>query len=105
VLLQTSGGVSELVSTGVGLTVIVKVLDGPVQSRDPKLKVGVTVMVADIGKVLVLTAIKAIFPVPSAPSPISVLMLVHAYEVVPPELSVAKVTEPGDPLQTIRSAG
>ena len=38
---------------GVGFTVIVKVLGGPGQSVPPKLKVGVTITVAETGAVLV----------------------------------------------------
>ena len=104
-LLQISGGVSELVRVGVGFTVIVNVFEGPGQSVDPKLKVGVTVMVADIGAVPVLTAINDIGPVPSAPSPISVLLFVHAYEVVPTVLRVVNATEPVAPLHIARLAG
>ncbi len=62
-----------------GLTVIVKVCAGPVQLSPPLLKVGVTVMVALIGAVPPLVAVKAgSGPLPPAPRPIEVLLFVHA---------------------------
>ncbi len=94
-----------VVRVGVGLTVMVNVFDGPGQSVPLKLNVGVTVIVAEMGAVPGFTAIKVIGPVPSAPSPIAVLSLVHAYEVVPTVFTVAKFTEPVAPLHTGRFAG
>lgn len=46
------------------------------------------------------------FPVPDAVRPIDVLLLVHAYVVIPPVLTVVKVTgEVTEPLQTNMSTG
>ena len=104
-MLQISGGVSEPDRVGVGLIVIVKLFGGPGQSVDPKLKVGVTEMVAEIGAVPVLTPVNERFPVPSEPSPIAVLLFVHAYDVVPTVFSVVNITEPAAPLQIVRFAG
>ena len=60
---------------GVGLTVMVKLTGPPVQADGDD---GVTVMVAVIGAVVVLVAIKAgILPVPDAPNPMAVLLLVQ----------------------------
>lgn len=77
VLLQISGIVRGLDSVGVGLTVIVKLWDGPGQSTDPLLNEGVTVMVADIGDIPVFVAVNAKVPDPSAPRPMAVLLFVH----------------------------
>jgi hypothetical protein len=58
--------------------VMVKVLGVPSQLTPPLVKVGVTVMVAVIGAVVVLLAVKAaILPVPDAASPIEGLSLVQ----------------------------
>jgi hypothetical protein len=78
VLLQTSGGASELLSAGVGLTVIVNVCEVPEQPTPPLVKVGVTVIVALIGEVPPLVAVNAgNEPVPPAPRPIVVFELLH----------------------------
>ena len=62
-----------------GLTVIVNVFAGPGQLTLPKVKVGVTVMVATTGAVPVLVAVKeGIVPVPLAPKPILGAELVQA---------------------------
>ena len=59
---------------GVGLTVIVKLTGSPPQP----VELGVTVMVAVIGAVVPLVAVKAgILPVPLAPRPMAVLLLVQ----------------------------
>ena len=100
-MLQISGGVSELERVAVGLTVRVKVLDGPGQSVDPKLKVGVTTIVAETGAVPGLTAMNERLPEPLAPRPIDVLLLVHEYDVVPTVLLVVKLTVAAAPLQTV----
>ena len=61
---------------GVGFTVIVK-LTGPPPQPDA---VGVTVMVAVIGALVVLVAVNdGILPVPLAASPMAVLLLVQLY--------------------------
>ena len=61
---------------GVGFTVIVKLTAVPPQPVDD----GVTVMVAVIGAVVLLVAVKlAMLPVPDAASPMAVLLLVQLY--------------------------
>jgi hypothetical protein len=61
-------------TVGVGLTVIVNVLGVPVHPFAD----GVTVMVAVTGAVPVFVAVKElIFPVPLAPKPIDVVLLVQ----------------------------
>ena len=78
---------------GRGLTVMMKVFDGPLQLTEPLVMVGVTVMVAIAGAVPVFIATNAgILPVPVAPSPMLVLLFVQVYKVVPPVLTVPKVT-------------
>ena len=62
------------VTCAVGLTVIVKVSAGPTQLTEPFAKVGITVIVALIGDVPALVAVKeAMLPLPLAPRPIAVL--------------------------------
>ena len=82
-----------MVGTGNGLTVMVKVITGPVHP----LAVGVTVIVPEIGVDPGLVATKdGIFPDPLAPSPIAGLLLVHA-KVVPatgPVKLIGAVVEP-----------
>jgi hypothetical protein len=60
------------VTVGVGFTVMVNVLVGPVQKFVPDNKyLGVTVMVAIIGALVLFVAVKeVIFPVPFAARPI-----------------------------------
>ena len=75
------------------MTVIVKLVVGPVQGTPPLVKVGVTVIVAVTGDVPVLMPVNAaILPVPLAPSPIEGVLLTQLYVVVPPVLPVANVT-------------
>ena len=63
----------------VGLTVIVKVSAGPVQLTPFSVNVGVTVKVAVIGEVPVLTPLKdGIFPVPKPAKPMDGVSFVHA---------------------------
>ena len=53
-----------------GLTVIVKLIDGPVQTNPPLVKVGVTVIVPTMGVVVVLLGVKdGIFPLPDEAKP------------------------------------
>ena len=67
------------VTCPVGLTIIVNVFAAPVQPTLPLVKVGVTVMVATMGAVPVLVALKeGIVPVPLAPKPILGAELVQA---------------------------
>lgn len=91
----------------VGLTVIVKVSGGPGHVMGPFEYVGVTVIVAVTGAVPGLVAVKeGRFPVPEAPRPIEILLLVHAYVTVPPDTDVVKMTGAvADPLQTTISDG
>ena len=69
------------VTIAVGLTVIVKVLGGPVQAMLPLVKVGVTVIVAVMAWLVELVAVKlgipVGFPVLEAANPIAVLSLVQ----------------------------
>ncbi|MNY24935.1 hypothetical protein D3C86_1586820 [compost metagenome] len=55
-----------------------KVFVVPLQSTLPLLKVGVTIIVATIGVVPLLMAVKeGMFPFPEAANPIEVVLLVH----------------------------
>ena len=62
--------------TGVGLTVMVKVSGGPVQETPPFVKVGVTVIVAIIGALVLFTVVNAakLLPAPFNPAPILVFI-------------------------------
>ena len=61
-------------TVGLGLTVMVNVVGGPLQG----LLNGVTVIVAEIGFAVVLVTVKAlIFPFPEAGKPMDGLSLVH----------------------------
>jgi hypothetical protein len=72
---QTEAG-PEMVGTGNGFTVIVKVADVPVQVTLLLVKAGVTVMVAVTGDPVMLVAVyEAIFPVPEAARPMEVFEL------------------------------
>ncbi len=58
-----------------GFTVMVKVCEGPVQPADRLVKVGITVMVATTGAVVVFVAVKEVIsPVPVAPNPMLVVL-------------------------------
>lgn len=94
------GGPSSL---GVGLTVITKVLGVPVQVTPPFVKVGVTVMVPDIGKAPGLVDTKLILPVPAAARPIAGLLFVQLYTV--PVTAPVKFTVTVAPAHTVWSAG
>ena len=70
----------------VGLTVMVKVFDDPVQEMPAFVKVGVTTIEATTGVVPVLMAVnEMIFPVPLEARPMLDWSFVHEYVVVPPE--------------------
>ena len=84
---------------------MVNVFAGPVQLTDPLVKVGVTVIVAEIGVVPLFMAINEIFPVLLAASPIPVLLLVQEYVVDPTVLLVVKFMEVFAPLHTTWLAG
>ena len=61
-----------------GLTVMVKLLGGPAQLVPPLVNVGVTVMVAITGQVVVLRAVNdAILPLPFDAKPMLVVVLSH----------------------------
>ena len=63
---------------GVGLTVMVKVLDEPTQLLPPLVNVGVTVIVAVTGTLLTLVAVNdRILPVPDATNPIDGVLFVQ----------------------------
>ncbi len=75
-------------------------MEGPGQLTVPKLKVGVTTMVAITGAFPLLMAIKeAISPVPPDARPMPGWSLVQEYVVVPTVFNVPKVTaEVDEPL-------
>jgi hypothetical protein len=88
--LHTAIFVTEL-TCPTGLMVMVNVLEGPVQFVPPFEKVGVTVIVATIGLLVLFIGVKTgRVPVPEAFNPIPVVLFVQLYVVVPPELDVAK---------------
>ena len=80
-------------STGVGLTVIVKVLAVPAQFAVPLTRIGVTTIVATIVVDPLFTALKeAISPVPAGARPMPGSVLVQEKMVLPMVLVVLKVT-------------
>ena len=78
---QITCSVGFATTCGVGFTVMVNVLAGPVQEINPLVNVGITVIVAVIAWLEVLVAVKlgipVGFPVLEAANPISVLLLVQ----------------------------
>ena len=65
-------------TVAVGLTVMVNVFDGPEQVVPPFVNVGVTVIVATNGALVVLVAVKlAILPVPLPANPIAGILFVQ----------------------------
>ena len=87
----------EADTVGMGFTVMVKVSGVPVQP----LAVGVTVMVALMGALVVLVAVKAaIFPDPLAASPMAVLSLVQL-KVVPATSPVKAMAVVGAPAHRV----
>src|ERR1051325_2072058 len=88
---------------GGGLTVMVRLLVGPVQSTPRLRKWGVTVTVAATAVVPPLVTVKAgMSPVPLAASPMVVLLLTQVKEVPVPEKLIFVVAPP---LQTVWLAG
>ena len=80
------------VATGVGFTVIVKLITGPTQLTPPLVNVGVTVIVAVIATNVKFIAVNAgILPLPLAANPMPGWLFVHAYVTVPPVLGVVKL--------------
>jgi len=75
-----------------GFTVMLNVREGPGQLVPPFVKMGVTVTVPVIGWLVVFAAVKDIFPLPDAGSPMPVLLFVQLYVVVPPSFNVVKET-------------
>jgi len=69
-------------TVAVGFTVMVKVIGGVVQVTPPNVMDAVTVIVPLIGPLVPLVAVKdGRLPVPDAPRPIAVLVLVQLYTV------------------------
>ena len=67
-------------TVAVGFTVMVNVVDPPLQVIPPLVKLDVTVMVAVTGVLVVLIAVNdGIVAVPLAPSPMEVLLLLQLY--------------------------
>ena len=65
-------------TVAVGFTVIVNVIDVPTQLTPPLVNVGVTVMVAVTGELLVLLAVNVgMFPLPLAARPIDAVLLIQ----------------------------
>jgi len=92
VALQTKRSDGWVISP-VGFTVIVKLIGEPVQDVPPFAKVGVTIIVAIFGDVVVFVAVKTpILPEPLAAKPILGVLFVQVYVVVPPVFVVEKFT-------------
>lgn len=92
-------------TVGVGLTVMVNVFVGPVQSVPPLLNTGYIVIVATCGVMPVLMAVKlAILPVPLAARPMLILLLVQLYT-VPGTVPVNTTVAVAAPLHTTWLAG
>jgi hypothetical protein len=89
-------------AVAVGLTVMVNVLDVPTQLTPPFIKVGVTVMVATTGAVVVLVAINVgMLPTPFAARPIDGVLFVQLNATVPPVAGLLNVIAAVDePLQS-----
>ena len=85
VLLHTTWLVRAF-KVGVGFTVMVNDCGNPGQLAFPPAKFGVIVTVPEIGTCPALVVVNAaIFPLPVAPKPIEVLLLLQEYEVPLPE--------------------
>jgi hypothetical protein len=75
---QAESGVTINLVCGSGSTVMVNDFGGPLQVTPAFVNKGVTAMVPSIGAEVVLVALNgAIVPVPLAPNPIAVLLLVQ----------------------------
>ncbi len=89
-----------LLTTGVGLTVMVKLIGVPVQVTVVPVYDGVTVMVAVEGVAPVFSAVnEAILPVPLAARPMEGFVLVHEY-IAPATLPLKVMAEVEPPLHT-----
>jgi len=72
---------------------MVNVLDVPTQLTLPFVNVGVTVMVAVTGALVLLVAMKeAILPAPLAASPIDGVLFTQLYTILPPVYVLLKFT-------------
>jgi hypothetical protein len=93
------------ITDGAGFTVTLKVELVPVQPTPELVKLGVTVMRAEIGAAPVLVPTKeGMEPLPLAPNPMAVLLFVHSN--VAPVTADEKVMTPElEPLQIVRSCG
>jgi hypothetical protein len=91
----------ENCTAGEGFTVMVNICTGPLQAMPPLVWVGVTVMVATIGKLPVLEATKEFMsPDPLAARPMVLLLFVQEY-VVPVKADPVKAMLPTvEPVQT-----
>lgn len=76
-LRQMRAGKVPALTTGSGFTVIVNVVGVPVQVVPPFVKLGVTLIVATTGALVVLSAVNEILPVPEAAKPMLVVVLVQ----------------------------
>lgn len=94
-------------TTGTGLTVIVNVLDGPVQLTPPLVNTGVTTIVPTLGALVAFCPLKlGISPTPAAASPIVVLLFVQLNTSVPPVDALVNTTGAvGAPVHTVWFAG
>jgi hypothetical protein len=97
--INVRGGVASE-PVGVGLTVMLKVLENPVQVIPEIVLLGVMVMVATMGAPVELVAINdGILPVPDAGSPIEGVLFVQL-KMVPTTKPDSKTGLEGNPLQT-----
>lgn len=86
--------------TGVGSTTMLKVSETPVHVLPANVKLGVTIISAVIGALVVLVALKEREPEPKAPRPMAGLSLVQLY-IVPATFGVdVNCTEAGSCAQT-----
>ena len=89
---QTGPSVPEIFDIKVGFTVMVKFLELPSQVIPPFVKCGVTMIVAVIGDVPELFAVKdGILPDPLTARPIEGVLLIQVKVEVPPVFAVVNV--------------
>lgn len=80
------------VTVAVGLTVMVKLRGVPTQLTPALVYVGVTVIVAVTGALVILDPVnEGISPVPLATRPIDISLLVQLYAMVPPVVGLVKM--------------
>lgn len=98
---HTLGGALVMMILGSGFTVMVKLWDRPVQLTPPLMNVGVTVIVAVTAEPDGLIATKAgIVPLPPAPNPIEVLLLLQV-NTVPGTVVANAIAAKVDPAHTV----